>query len=126
MATFPFRFDSTYRALGRPFGIRPSTAEVLVTDELLDVRFGPWRVRTPLDNVVGTQRTGPFRVHKTAGPARLSLADRGITFATNADAGLCIRFVDPVRGIDPAGVIRHPGLTVTVDDVDGLARLLAR
>ena len=121
---FDFRFDPTYRWLALPFGVRPSNAEVRVTDEQLDARFGPWRVRTPLANVAGTERSGPFSMPKTAGPAHLSMADRGITFATNGDAGLCIRFHEPVGGIDPFRIIRHPGLTVTVADVDGLARAL--
>jgi hypothetical protein len=37
-----------------------------------------------------------------------------------------ITFVTPVRGIEPFGVLRHPELTVTVHDVDGLAELLSR
>jgi hypothetical protein len=32
----------------------------------------------------------------------------------------------PVPGIDPFGRIRHPELTVTVLDVDGLMKALAR
>ena len=119
-----FRFHPAYRALGAPFGIRPSTTGVTVTHDQLDVRFGPWRVRTPLANVTGTERTGPYSVPKTAGPAHLSFADRGITFATNPDAGLCIRFLEPVTGIDPFRLLRHPGLTVTVADVDGLEERL--
>lgn len=124
MADFEFRFDPTYRRLAAPFGVRPSNAVVHVTDQQLDARFGPWRVRTPLANVAGTERTGPFTRPKTAGPAHLSMADRGITFATNGEAGLCIRFHEPVTGIDPFRVIRHPGLTVTVADLDGLEAAL--
>jgi len=52
------------------------------------------------------------------------VADRGLTFATNGERGLCIRFRDPVSGIEPTGHLRHPGLTVTVADVDALARVL--
>jgi hypothetical protein len=125
MSDFPFRFDSTYRRLAAPFGIRPETACVHVTEEQLDARFGPWRVRTPLANIASTERTGPYTLPKTAGPAHLSMGDRGITFATNGEAGLCIRFIEPVTGIDPFRLIRHPGLTVTVADIDGLERLLA-
>jgi hypothetical protein len=121
---YEFRFDPTYRRLALPFGVRPSTAGVLVTDEQLDARFGPWRVRTPLANIAGTQQTGPYTLPRTAGPAHLSMSDRGITFATNGDAGLCIRFHEPVTGIDPFRLIRHPGLTVTVADLEGLARAL--
>ena len=120
MAEFPFRFTPTYRRLALPFGVRPSSTAVEVHGGWFEARFGPWRVRTPVENVAGTQRTGPYSLSKTAGPAHLSLADRGLTFATNPDAGLCIRFHEPVPGIDPRGWIRHPGLTVTVADLDGL------
>lgn len=125
MTEFEFRFDPTYRRLALPFGVRPSTTGVQVTHQQLDVRFGPWRVRTPLANVAGTERTGPYTLAKTAGPAHLSMADRGITFATNPDAGLCIRFHEPVTGIDPFRLIRHPGLTVTVADIEGMDAALA-
>lgn len=126
MPPFSFRFHPLYRALGLPFGITERTASVDVADDHLTVRFGPWRLRTPLSNVVGCERTGPFAVPKTAGPAHLSLADRGITFATNPDAGLCLRFAEPVRAIDPFGWIRHPAATVTVDRLDELARVVSR
>lgn len=124
-ARFGFRFDPRYVAASLPFGITPASARVLVTDRELEAAFGPWRVRTPLSNVVGTEVTGPYSFLKTAGPARLSFTDRGLTFATNGERGLCICFAEPVRGIDPLGRIRHPGLTVTVADIDGLHALLA-
>lgn len=94
VARFAFRFDSVYRVLGLPFGVTPGTSLVEVSDDHLVVRFGPWHLRTPVANVVGCERSGPYSVWKTAGPARLSLADRGVTFATNRDAGLCIRFAN--------------------------------
>ena len=64
--------------------------------------------------------TGPYSVLRTAGPARLSLGDRGLTFATNNRRGVCLRFRRPVPGIDPLGRIKHPNLTVTVLDCAGL------
>lgn len=121
---FPFAFEGPYRAAARPFGVTPGNAAVEVGDELLEARFGPWRVRTPLSNVAGATATGPYRLLATIGPAHLSLVDRGLTFATNASRGLCIRFVDPVPGLEPTGRLRHPALTVTVADLDGLAAAL--
>lgn len=126
MASFDFDFETSYRLAGAAFGIRPSTTRVDVEDDRLRVRFGPWCVDTPVANVTGTEVTGPYAFAKTAGPAHVSLADRGMTCATNGRRGLCIRFAQPVRGIDPTGRIRHPGLTVTVADVDGLQRALGR
>lgn len=125
MARFGFRFHPVYRVLGAPFGVTERTTQVEVAGGHLLIRFGPWTLRTPLANVAGWQRTGPFSVPKTAGPARLSIADRGVTFATNPDAGLCVCFVEPVPAIDPLGSIRHPGATVTVDRIDDLEKALA-
>ncbi len=124
MATFRFRFSPWYLAAGLPFGVTPATARVDVDDGQLTVRFGPWKVRTAVANVAGSEVTGPYRAWKTLGPAHLSLADRGLTCATNGQRGLCIRFHQPVAGIEPFGRIRHPGVTVTVEDVEGLAAAL--
>lgn len=122
---YDFRFTPAYAAAGLPFGITPRTAFVELDGADLLVRFGLWRVRTPRGNVAGTSRTGPYSFVRTAGPAHLSFADRGMTCATNGDVGLCIMFREPVRGLDPTGaLLRHPGLTVTVTDLDGLAAAL--
>jgi hypothetical protein len=123
--TFPFRFDPAYRRLARLFGVTPERASVEVSDAQFEARFGPWRVRTPLSNIAAAEVTGPYSFLKTAGPARLGVTDRGLTFATNGDRGVCVTFHSPVRGIDRAGRIRHPELTVTVLDVDGLVAALA-
>lgn len=125
MPRFEFRFDRTYLLAGLPFGVTPSTTRVEVDDDELRVRFGLWSLCTPIANVAETEVTGPYGLLKTLGPPHLSLADKGITFATNPDRGLCIRLHDPVPGIDPLGRLRHPGLTVTVADIDALAAALA-
>lgn len=121
---FELRFTTTYRLLAAPFGVSPSNAWVRVGDDDFEARFGPWRVRTPISNVAGAETTGPYTLRKTAGPAHLSFTDRGLTFASNGDRGVCVRFHDPVRGISPVGPLRHPGLTLTVADVEGLRRAL--
>jgi hypothetical protein len=121
---FGFAFTPAYRLFARTFGIGPATAWVDVGDRTLDARFGPWRVSTPLANVSDVAVTGPYAWWKTAGPARLAITDRGLTFATNRDRGVLISFRTPVRGLDPLGVLHHPELTVTVADVDELAELL--
>jgi hypothetical protein len=121
---FEFAFAPAYRRLARGFLVSPDTAWVEVGDELFEARFGPWRVRTPLTNITDASITGPYAFWKTAGPARLAITDRGLTFATNGERGTLILFEKPVRGLDPLGILRHPELTVTVADVDGLAALL--
>ena len=123
---FDFSFASSYRAVARIFGIRPSTAWVEVSDERLDARFGPWRVSTARTNVLDAVVTGPYAFFKTAGPARLAITDLGLTFASTDAQGVLITFARPVRGLDPFGLLRHPELTVTVRETNRLAVLLAQ
>lgn len=123
-ARFPFRFDPAYERLARLFGVTPGRACVEIRDEVFEARFGPWRVRTPLSNIAAAEVTGPYAFLKTAGPARLAITDRGLTFASNGDRGVRIAFHSRVAGIDRFGRIRHPELTVTVCDVDGLVEAL--
>jgi hypothetical protein len=123
--TFDFDFEPAYRAAALLFGVTPDRAGVEVTDGRLVARYGFWRVETDVANVASTEISGPYRLLSTIGPAHLSLADRGLTFASNRRRGLCISFKEPVPGLEPTGRLRHPGLTVTVADVDGLARALA-
>lgn len=121
MSRHHFAFTRAYRIAGLPFRVTPTTAWVEVGDTDLVVRFGPWSLRTPLANVAGTTETGGYAFLKTAGPPHLSLADRGISFATNPHRGLCVSFHRPVRGIEPTGRLLHPGATLTVADPDALA-----
>jgi hypothetical protein len=120
VSRFEFAFDPRFERLARLFGVRPETAWVDVDGERLCARFGPWRLETSRDNVAGAEITGPFQTWKVAGPAHLGFGDRGLTFGTNAERGVCIVFRDPVPGIEPTGRLRHPGLTVTVADPEGL------
>ena len=126
MARFPFAFAPSYRLPALLFGITPVTTYVEVDDLTLRVRFGPWSLRTPRSNVAGVDLTGGYAFVKTAGPPHLSFRDRGVTYATNGDRGVCVRFHERVQGIDPTGRILHPGATMTVADPDGLAALLDR
>ena len=121
---FEFAFAPDYRRLAWVLGVTPETAWVEVGDETLEARFGHWRVRTPLTNVTGAEVTGPYAFWKTAGPARLAITDRGLTFATNGDRGVLILFAKRVGGLDPLGLVRHSELTVTVADPEALAELL--
>lgn len=120
----PFRFRPLLAPAAAAFGVTPWTAHVDLDDEELRVRFGPWTVRTPRDNVAGAERTGPYKVAKVAGGPHLSFSDGGATFATTTDGGVCIRFREPVRALLPVGPVKHPALTVTVDDPDRLVELL--
>lgn len=134
MTRHRFAFAASYRAPALVLGITPRTAWVDLREEELCVRYGPWSMRTTLGNVTEVQRTGGFGWWKTAGPPHLSFSDRGISFATNGEDAACVSLARPVPGIDPTGlssrVLRHPGVTLTVEDVPGfiaeLEVLLAR
>ena len=118
---FRFEFARNYRLPALAFGVHDATASVTLTDTVFLARFGLWQVRTPLTNIASTEFTGPFAYPKTVGPAHLTFSNRGLTFATTGRQGLLIRFHEPVRGLDPWGKLRHPDLTVTVEDREALA-----
>lgn len=120
----PFAFAPAYRLPALALGITPRTAWVDVDEERLYVRFGPWSLRTSRRNIASVEVTGGFAFLKTAGPPHLSLADRGITFATNGAEAVCLAFHEPVRGIEPTGLLRHPGATLTVADPATLYAIL--
>ncbi|MBB4689106.1 hypothetical protein [Amycolatopsis jiangsuensis] len=102
--TADFVHDHTWSRLFRS-GLR-------LTAEGLRVRFGPWLVTTPLTNLAGAEVTGPLRAVRALG-VRLSLSDRGLTFGTSTENAVCLRFREPVPGIEPWGLLKHPNLTVT-------------
>jgi hypothetical protein len=123
--TFPFAFDRRFRLPLALLGVTPSRARVTVTADRLVARYGPWSLETGLDNVADVCVTRGYRWYTAIG-ARGSFADRGLTFGTNPDAGVCVRFRHAVPGLEPFGLVRHPGLTMTVDDPDALAAALRR
>ena len=121
MQRFGFAFDYPLAAPLALAGITPATAhvDVDVQDGFFDIRFGPWRLRTPLDNIVGATITGPYKFWRVLG-THISLVDRGVSFGTNTEQGLCVTFREPVGGGLPRNAIRHPGATVTVRDCERL------
>ncbi len=122
----PFDLDPRFGAALLPFGVGdPSDAHVDLDDDGLRVRFGFFSLATPVRNLAGAQLTGPFRAVKALG-ARLSLADRGVTFGSATERGVCIRFHRPVPALDPFGALRHPGITVTVADPERLVAAVER
>ena len=115
--TFEFHFEPASLPL-RALGIAPATSHVAVTDTHLDVRFGPWSCRTPLDNVRDVRITRDYRAYRAIGP-RGSLTDGGATFGTSTVGGVCVCFHRRVAALTPVAL--HPALTVTVRDLEGLA-----
>lgn len=119
MTTFEFRFDPTWALPVRlASGATPGNSRVVVDDDVLVVRFGWLGVTTPVTNVRDVQVAHDYQWFKAIGP-RLSLADRGATYGSNADGGVCLCFHEPVSALPLGGP--NPGLTVTVADLDGLA-----
>jgi hypothetical protein len=123
---FAFAFDSRFRRPLALAGVRPSRASVRLTaDDRLVVRFGPWRLETPIANVCDVVQTRDYRWFKAIG-ARGSFADRGVTFGTNTERGACTCFLEPVPALLPGHLLRHPGMTVTLEDCDGFEAALRR
>jgi hypothetical protein len=123
---FPFAFDRRMTPFALPLGIVPVTARVELDAVHLRIRFGAWKLITPLDNVAGVRVTGPYRLLRVVGPPRLSLADGGITFATNTGPGVCVTFHEPVPAALPISLLRHPAATITLLEPDAFADALRR
>ena len=122
---FEFAFDPRFRLPLAALGVTPSTAHVTIGPDRLVACFGPWVVRTTPSNVRTVCLTGPYRGYRAIG-ARLSMADRGLTFGSSVAGGVCMLFREPVGGFDPLGILRHPGLTVTVADPEAFAAAVRR
>ena len=114
MESFHFAVDPALRRWSRAFGVRPENCTATLSPAELSVTFGRWSMSTSPANVAAVSVTGPYRWWKVAGPPRLSLVDRGITFATTAEHGVCIELRQAVGAIDPLHLIRHPNVTITV------------
>jgi len=119
---FKYELDKRLAPFWLPFGLHPSGDGVTITDDATFVaKFGFLKLRTPVGNIDGAHITRNYRWWTAAG-ARLSFADDGLTFGTNAHAGVCVHFRDPVSSpLRPKG---HSALTVTVADLEGLVAAL--
>ena len=121
--TFPLRSARPWRWLLRLIGVRPGAAEVeLTADGRLVASFGRLSVETPIANVCGYRLTGPYHWWKAVGP-RGSAADHGFTFGSSAHGGVCLCFREWVSSRYVRGGSLE-ALTVTVDDIEALARAL--
>ncbi|MGQ0623781.1 MAG: hypothetical protein ACT4PP_03880 [Sporichthyaceae bacterium] len=80
----------------------------------LRARFGPWTVHTPLTNIKAVTVNSPYSRLKTAGPARLSVADRGLTMATTAQ----------VVGAEARGALLPAPLALAAGDAAGAGLLI--
>jgi hypothetical protein len=116
---FEFAVESRYKPLLLAFGVREGAAWLRIDGDDLEVKFGFFGLSTTVGNVTGYQLSGDYKAYRAIG-IRTSLKDRGVTFGSTTSRGLCVTFADPVP-VKPGIGLEHPGMTVTVDDVDGLA-----
>ena len=119
--TFHYAADLRLVTFWGPFGVRPGTDGVRLTEDRLVATFGWLRVETPIANVAGAHVTTGYRWWTAAG-ARISFADDGLTFGTNSARGVCVHFHDKVPSrLRPSG---HSALTVTVAEPEALVAAL--
>ena len=119
---FPYRYETRLAPMWLAFRAWPSTQGVTVTDDgQLIVRYGPFRIDAPLSQIQDAHITGPYRWWTAVG-ARLSLADDGLTFGTNATQGVCMHFEPRIHRV--LGLRDHSALNVTVEDCEGLVAAL--
>jgi hypothetical protein len=117
---FPIRIGRRSRGFVRLWTARPETSYVDVNDEL-DVRFGRFRLATPIANIASWRIEGPFRWITAVG-VRRSVRHADVSFAGSPHGGVRIDFKERVRW----GFLRVPAIYVGVDDLEGLAAELAR
>jgi len=122
--SYDFHFDRRFIPVDRMIGVTAHSAVVELDDRMFTARFGRWTVATPIANLASAVVTGPYSLAKVLGPPRLSLADGGLTFATNAASGVCVSFRVPVSGLLPLGLMTHKSLTVTVREAGALAETI--
>ncbi len=119
---FGYAIDKRYLPVLLPLLLRPSKDGVTLTDEGGFVAtFGLVKIATPISNITGAHITRHYRWW-TAPGVRGSMADDGLSFGTNHDAGVCIHFAEKVPS--PLRRSGHSALTVTVADLEGLTAAL--
>jgi len=121
---FPFEFEPRYRRILWLLSVTPARSGVQIDDGSLRVRFGLWRVQTDVSNIRCAEETGPYQALRAIGP-HISMADQGLSFGSTTRGGVCLLFHEAVPGRETLGMIKHPGLTVTVEDPVGLIDAIA-
>ena len=126
MATlrFPIRIGARSRWIVRLWTARPETSFVELgegLDSMLEVHFGRFRFRTPIENIASWRIEGPFHWITAIG-VRRGVRHGDVSFAGSAHGGVRIDFKQSVR----AGILRVPAIYVGVDDLDALAAELGR
>ena len=118
---FGYAIDRQYLPFLLLFRFKRHQDGVTLSDDELEATLGFFRLTTAKSNITGAHITRDYRWW-TAFGVRGSMADDGLSFGTNHEAGVCIHFAEKV----PSRLRRtgHSALTVTVEDVEGLTRAL--
>jgi hypothetical protein len=117
---FPIRIGRRSRAVVRLFGATPATAYAELADDL-EIRFGRFRIRTPVANLARYRIEGPFTWIKAIG-VRRSFRGGDVSFCGSAHGAVRMDFVEPV----PWGPFKVPAVWAGADDLDALAAELSR
>lgn len=123
MQRFEFAFDKRFLPGLVLIGVTPFTAHAELSEAGLSVRFGLWKLETELSNITCFTVTEDYTWYKAIG-ARGSFVDRGLTFGTNSERGVCVKFAKPIPALVPGDVMPHPGLTMTLADIEGFVAAL--
>lgn len=119
---FGYAIDRRFLPVLLPFGLRRHRDGVTLADDGSFVAtLGFFTVTTSRENITGAHITRNYRWWTAIG-VRASMADDGLSFGTNRDAGVCIHFAERVPS--PLSRRGHSALTVTVDDLTGLTATL--
>src|SRR4029453_9638641 len=111
----PIRIGPRSRAVVRLFGATPETAHAEVGDDL-EIRFGRFRIETPVANIARYRIEGPFTWIKAIG-VRRGFRGGGVWFCGGPHGAVRIDLNDPV----PWGPLKVPAVWAGADDLDGLA-----
>lgn len=117
---FPIRLGRRSRLLLLLFGARPDNSYVEINGQL-EARFGFFRIRTPMSNVVSWRIEGPW-LWLTAIGVRRGIRHGDLTFGGNHRGGVRLDFGHPAG----ERFVQTRTLYVTVADMEGFAAVLAQ
>ena len=116
---FPIRIGPRSRPILVFFGVRERNAYVDLTQDEVDVHFGFYRLRAPLDNIAKWRIEGPWSWITAIG-VRRGIRNGDISFDGNHKGGVRLDFKVPVKW----GFLHPPRLYVTVEDLEGFGAAL--
>ena len=116
---FAFLFEGLWRWGVLPWGVTPGRAWAEIDDRQIRVRFGPWHVDSPLENVARYELQPPYRWWRALG-VRMTLGKWDVSFCSSSRNGIYLEFKHPQR-LWGSG---HPAFTMTLADPVGFVEEL--